>query len=92
MPFFIEVPVLSQESEQLSICVFYNCSIRCWNCTDNVVCFFFHFFFYYLRLAYGGSCHFQQYFSHIVAAGFIGGEIREYPVKTTNLSEEYLYI
>jgi hypothetical protein len=40
-----------------------------------------------MRLAYGGSCHFQQYFSHIVAAGFIGGEIREYPVKTTNLSE-----
>ena len=40
-----------------------------------------------MRLAYGGSRHFQQYFSHIVAAGFIGGEIREYPVKNTNLSE-----
>ena len=51
-PLFIEVPVPSQESERLSICKFYNCSIRCWNCTDNVVCFVFHFFLLLLLLLY----------------------------------------
>ena len=47
--FFIEVPVPSQESKPLCICVkginfdsFYDFSIGFWNCFDNVVFFVFH--------------------------------------------------
>ena len=48
-PLLIEVPVKSQEIEQLFICVlgvlifasFYDFSIRFWNCSDSVVFFVF---------------------------------------------------
>jgi hypothetical protein len=32
-------------------------------------------------------CNFQQYFSYIMAVSFIGGGNREYPAKTTDLSQ-----
>jgi hypothetical protein len=36
---------------------------------------------------YGVECHFQQYFSNIVAVGFLGGANRSTQRKTTDLSQ-----
>ena len=33
------------------------------------------------------ACHFQHYFSYIMAVSFIGGGNRSTPVKTTDLSQ-----
>jgi len=38
----------------------------------------------YFSVCYGVECHYQQYFTYIVAVSFIGGGNREYPEKTTN--------
>ena len=39
----------------------------------------------FLEGGYGVLCHFQQYFSYIVAVSFIGGGKAEYLEKTTDL-------
>ena len=41
----------------------------------------------YMRECYGVKCHFQQYFSYIMAVSFIGGEELEYPERTTDLPQ-----
>jgi hypothetical protein len=40
-----------------------------------------------MRECYGVKCHFQQYFSYIMAVSFIGGEELEYPERTTDLPQ-----
>jgi hypothetical protein len=44
-------------------------------------------------LVYGVKCHFQQYFSYIMAVSFIGGGNQKNPEKTTDMSQvtEKLY-